>query len=55
MFRGNNTHKYGGGIKTWAVWVLLDSQYDDAIKLIKGNRHQIENPLTQEQIVVMEN
>ncbi len=54
MFRGNNTHRYGGGPKTWAVWVLIDTQFDDAIKLIKGSRHKVKEPLTEEEIVSIE-
>ncbi|MFL0798779.1 MAG: hypothetical protein K6L73_14955 [Cellvibrionaceae bacterium] len=54
MFRGNNTFKYGGGPKTWAVWVLLESQHSDALKLIKGARHVVENPLTEEEILELE-
>ncbi len=48
MFRGNNTHRYGGGPKTWAVWVLIDSQFEDAVKLIRNSRHKIKNPLSEE-------
>ncbi|MFT4763814.1 MAG: hypothetical protein ACI9OH_000904 [Oleispira sp.] len=54
MFRGNNTHRYGGGPKTWAVWVLVDTQLDDAIRLIKGSRHEVRNPLNEEEIVAIE-
>ena len=54
MFRGNNTSIYGGGPKTWAVCVLIDSQYDDALMLIKGNRHKVNNPLNESEIVELE-
>jgi hypothetical protein len=54
MFRGNNTHRYGGGPKTWAVWVLIDPQFDDAIKLIRNSRHKVKNPLTEEEIFSIE-
>jgi hypothetical protein len=54
MFRGNNTHKYGGGPKTWAVWVLVDTQLDDAVRLIKGSRYEVRNPLSEEEIVAIE-
>lgn len=54
MFRGNNTHRYGGGPKTWAVWVLVDTQLDDAIRLIKVSRHEVRNPLDEEEIVAIE-
>lgn len=50
MFRGNNTFRYGGGPKTWAVWVLIDEQHEDAIKLIKGSRHKVSSPLTEEEM-----
>ena len=47
MFRGNNTSLYGGGPKTWAVWVLIDTQLDDAIRLIKGSRYEVKDPLSE--------
>ena len=54
IFRGNNTSIYSGGQKTWAVWVLIDSQYNDALMLIKGNRHKVDNPLTESEIIELE-
>lgn len=54
MFRGNNTSIYSGGPKTWAVWVLIDSQHNDALMLIKGNRHKVDNPLTESEIIELE-
>jgi hypothetical protein len=54
MFRGNNTHRYGGGPETWAVWVLIDEQHEDALKLIKSSRHKVTNPLSEDEIVAFE-
>lgn len=54
MFRGNNTFIYGGGPKTWAVWVLLDGQYSDALRLVKGSRYEVKNPLTEDEILALE-
>ena len=36
------------------VWVVLEQQYSDAIKLAKGNRHTVQNPLTEEQMKEIE-
>jgi hypothetical protein len=55
IHRSNDTNRYGGGPKIYGVWVLLDSQLEDAKKLIKGNQHKVENPLTEEEMVGLEN
>jgi len=54
MFRGNNTHRYGGGPKTWAVWTLIDNQHDDAIQLIKNKGHKVQSPLSEPEIIQFE-
>ncbi len=54
MNKGNNSHIFGGGPKSWGVWVLLDEQYPDAYQLRKGNRHKVKRPLSPEEIEAIE-
>jgi hypothetical protein len=54
MFRGNNTRRYGGGEKTWAVWVLLKEQHPEALILIKSKRYKVKSPLSEKEIVELE-
>ena len=55
VFKGNNSYFYtGGGPRTYGVWVLDDKQYHDAVLLIKGGRHKVENPLNEEQMARLE-
>ncbi|WP_308375649.1 hypothetical protein [Microbulbifer sp. RZ01] len=55
VFKSNNSHFYtGGGPRTYGVWVLDEKQHHDAVLLIKGGRHKVENPLSEEQMVHLE-
>lgn len=55
VFKGSNFHIYtSDGPKTYGVWVLEDSQYNDAVRLIKGGKHKVKNPLSEEQIAHLE-
>ncbi|WP_281213753.1 hypothetical protein [Shewanella insulae] len=42
-----------GALKV-GVWSVLDHQATDAIALLSNNRHQVENPLTEEEMVELE-
>lgn len=52
--KGNNQSIYGGGIKSHGVWALLESQYNDAMLLRKGNNHVVKNPLSEEELIEVE-
>ena len=36
------------------VWVVLEEQFYDAVRLSKGNRHVVQNPLTEEEMKEIE-
>ena len=36
------------------VWIVIDSQYEDAMSLRKGNSHVVENPLTEDEMLRLE-
>lgn len=42
-----------GAVKV-GVWAVLDHQVKDAIALLSNNKHQVENPLTEEEMVDIE-
>ena len=55
VFKANNSYFYtGGGPRTYGVWVLDEKQYHDAVLLIKGRRHVVKNPLSEDQMVRLE-
>ncbi len=45
------------GMKTGVevgLWIILDSQFDDALHLMRDRNHQVENPLSLEEMVNIE-
>ncbi|WP_461518074.1 hypothetical protein [Porticoccus sp.] len=55
IFKGNNTHLYGGGPKTFGVWSLVDCQHNDAVILLKDKGHKVEYSLSEDQMQLLEN
>jgi hypothetical protein len=53
----NDNFKYRYQVRptAYGVWVLLETQYEDALKLRKGRRHKVKNPLSEEEMVRVEN
>jgi len=47
------SHNLGGlftGAFKVGVWVILNHQYQDAIQLVANKRHEVLNPLTEDEI-----
>lgn len=36
------------------LWIILDSQFDDAVHLMKNRNHKVENPLSLDEMVNIE-
>jgi len=52
-----DSHRMGSFLTaatTVGVWVVLDEQYNDALNLLKNPEHEVSNPLSMEEMQIIE-
>jgi len=50
----SRTHSFITGAFSVDLWVVLDSQYSDAMALFDNDEHIVENPISEEEILRLE-
>ena len=50
----SNVHSYASGAFEVSLWVVIDDQFDDACNVLNHEDYTVGNPLSEQQMMIME-